>query len=185
MEEWRHIKGYEGIYQVSNEGRVRSVSRYVKGKSNSMRLLKGHILKQIEHGDYIHVFLYVDKIGKWFEVHQLVAKAFIPNPNGYDVVHHKNHNSLDNRVENLEWMLKNKHAEMHSKSRIKKTVYQYTIDGKLVKIWASCGEAAKVLNYNESAISTCCRGRRFEKRTNKWVNSFTYKGYKWSYKKYV
>ena len=184
MEMWRDIRGYEGLYQVSNYGRVRSLDRYVKGKSNSLRLLKGRIIRQIQHGDYLHVLLYRNGVGKWLEVHQLVAQTFIPNPHDYDVVHHKDHDPSNNRVENLEWMPNNEHAAMHAAIRAKErgwgtTVYQYTLDGELVAIFPSTSEAAKQFGFDKNEISICCRGGRH--RNKKWIARKTHKGFKWSY----
>ena len=108
MEEeiWKDKKDYEGIYQVSNLGRVRSLDRfiYVDGKKGKhKKFIKGKILKLIElkHGNYTQVV--VGLCRKRFSVSRLVAETFLPNPENKPEVDHKNTDSTDNRVENLRW----------------------------------------------------------------------------------
>ena len=103
MEEWRDIKGYEGAYQVSSYGRIRSLDRIVERKTGNYKH-KGRILKQNDdtHG-YLKVNLTKHDKKKTFKVHRLVAQAFIPNPNNYTVINHKDENKTNNKVENLEW----------------------------------------------------------------------------------
>ena len=97
---WKNIKGYEGLYQVSNLGRVKSLER----KDNLGRKVNEKILKNrnATHG-YIAVILSKDSNKKTYRVHRLVAEAFIPNPNKYLEVNHKDENKSNNRIDNLEW----------------------------------------------------------------------------------
>lgn len=92
---WRDVVGYEGRYQVSNLGNVKSTIFSKKGKEYLLSLLNGK--------DYLLVKLRKDGKGKMHRVHRLVAEAFIDNPNNFPVVNHKNWDKHDNRVENLEW----------------------------------------------------------------------------------
>lgn len=87
MEEWKMVVGYEGVYQVSSEGRVKNAY--------------GHILKPDTARNGYKRVKFFDK--KKFSVHRLVAIAFIPNPQNKEVVNHKNGIKADNRVDNLEW----------------------------------------------------------------------------------
>ena len=99
-EEWRDIPGYEGLYQVSNLGRVKSLEKIdARGWHR-----KEKILVQIDnmHG-YYQLMLYKNKNKKKISVHRLVALAFIPNPNNYPCVNHKDENPSNNCIENLEW----------------------------------------------------------------------------------
>lgn len=97
MEEWRDIKGYEGIYQVSNEGRVKSLGgeRY-----KIIRILKGYVGRN----GYRVVNLWKDGVPKLLTVHRLVAQTFIPNPDNKPCIDHINTIRTDNRVENLRWV---------------------------------------------------------------------------------
>lgn len=99
-EEWRSIEGYEGLYEVSSYGRVRSLDRYEINNLGYKRLLKGKILSPgIKKDGYFIVSLK----NKNFRVHRLVAQAFIPNPEGLPQVNHKDEDKSNNNVDNLEW----------------------------------------------------------------------------------
>ena len=106
QEIWKDIPGYEGLYQVSSLGRVKSVSRVVVGKDNKIHTLKERILKpQDEHNGYLIVGLCKNGVAKMTLVHRLVAEAFISNVDLFaTTVNHKNEIKTDNRVDNLEWM---------------------------------------------------------------------------------
>ena len=170
MEIWRDVPGYEGLYQVSNYGRVKSLNYKCTGKE---RILK----TSIGGSDHLKVTLSKNGKGKHIYVHILIAVAFIPNPHNYNVVHHIDHNPLNNRVENLIWINHKRHIIEHKG----KIVYQYTLDGELVAVWETASEAAKLLGYNLTEIAHCCNGGYFDKSRNKWHKRETYKGYIWSY----
>lgn len=107
MEIWKDIEGFEGLYQVSNLGRVKSLERTTQLPINKycagFRCQKELILKQFSRSNgYKSVNL--NKNGNnFFTVHRLVAQAFCPNPNGYDTVNHIDENKKNNRADNLEW----------------------------------------------------------------------------------
>lgn len=102
-EKWKPVIGFEGQYEVSNKGRVRSLRRLVDGKRGTKHYRNGCILKPQTGSKYAQVYLRVDGKQKWFYVHRLVAEAFIPNPNNLPQINHKDENKLNNCVENLEW----------------------------------------------------------------------------------
>ena len=160
MEIWKDIKGYEGIYQISNE-----LEKAINNNGGVQILNERIINPHINNRGRLIIRLYANDDVHNYQISRLIAEAFIPNPNNYNVVHHKNHNKTDNRVANLIWIDFAKHTKLHHS----KIVYQYTLDGKLVKIWESQSECGRN-GYNQSAISACCRGEHK-----------THKGYKWSY----
>ena len=107
MEKWRDVRGYEGLYQVSSEGMVRSLDRYVTHSRNPdfNVLRKGKIMSPVNHGNgYLYVSLTMRGKRKNHYIHRLVAEAFVRNPNAFNEVDHKNRNRRDNRAENLRWV---------------------------------------------------------------------------------
>ena len=96
MEEWRDIQGYEGLYMVSNLGRVKSLNYHRTGKER--------IMKPSDNGHgYLFVVLCKDGKDKNCRINRLVAQAFLPNPDNLPEVNHKDENKYNNCVENLEW----------------------------------------------------------------------------------
>lgn len=150
VEEWRDIQEYEGLYQVSSLGRVKSLG---KGNSNNS---KEKILKlDKNYKGYLQINLYKDGKLKHYRVHRLVANAFIPNPNNYEEINHKDENKENNCVENLEWCNRQYNAE-YSKA---KQVQQYTLDDKLINTFPSTHEIERQLGYSCGNISRCCNGK--------------------------
>lgn len=162
MEEWRDIKGYEGLYQVSNEGRVKNIKRNVY-----------RVFNDNGYGYYM-VILSKDGVKKPFYVHRLVAEAFIPNPSNLPQVNHKNEQKHLNFVENLEWCSAKYNmnygtARDRTSEKQRKSVYQYTMEGELVNIFDGVNNC-KSFGFEPACISECCNGNRK-----------THKGYRWSY----
>lgn len=119
-EEWRDIPGYEGMYQVSSFGRVKSLARTMPHKTHGTWNISERILKSFWSGQkdsqYLAVFLHSGRgHQKIFRVHRLVAEAFIPRIEGKDVVNHKNCDRADNSVSNLEWVTPKENAQ-HAKA---------------------------------------------------------------------
>lgn len=161
---WKDVKGYEGYYEVSNLGRVKSLYRN--------KILKPNIVKR----GYLQVKFYDNKC---YLVHRLVAIAFLNNPNNYPQVNHKDENTQNNCVLNLEWCscYYNNHYGSRTKKQIetqtngKKSikVNQYSLDGKLINKWESMAECGRN-GFLSSKVCLCCKGKKPQ-----------YKGYIWKY----
>ena len=104
MEEWRPVVGYEGLYEVSNTGQVRSVGRYYINSLGKKFFLKGKTLSLSDNGrGYLRTNLTKDNKTLSKYIHRLVAEAFILNVDGLPAVNHKDEDKTNNRVDNLEW----------------------------------------------------------------------------------
>lgn len=164
-EVWKPIPGYEGLYEVSNKGRVKSIKKVIVDSIGRKRTIHERIRKATQtNKGYLRVMLCDSKgNNKLLRVHRLVAEAFIPNPENKPQVNHKDEDKTNNHVENLEWMTAKENLNFgtrnarSAKSR-SKPVAQYTKDGKLVKIWQSTREAGRELNISNGNISSVARG---------------------------
>lgn len=176
MEEvWKDIKDYEGHYQVSNLGRVKSVSRTIQSSSGKITT-KDLILKPKNNiGGYLVVNLNKDGSYKTKFVHRLVAETFIPNPNNLPQINHKDENKNNNFVENLEWCTSKYNANYGtrniraSKNKMKR-VAQYDLEGNFIRHWESISTVQRETGMRLSGISGACLG----------INKTAY-GYLWRY----
>ena len=163
---WRDIKGYEGFYQVSNLGMVKSLERTVTRKNGRKFFVKERILKpSTDHYGYLQVNL-CNSSGKVknFAVHRLVCEAFHENPENKPCVNHIDENKTNNVVSNLEWCTykeNNNHGTHNAKvaKALSKPVGQYTRDGELIKIWQSSREVQKQLGFSYGNISQAALGK--------------------------
>ncbi len=143
MEIWEKIKDYDN-YEVSDLGRIRSK--------------KYGILTPIKKDNgYLQINLCRNGIYKTFILHRLVALAFIPNPNNYPEINHKDEDKTNNCVDNLEWCTKSYNMTYNNlpKRRCKK-VKKYSIDGYFLCGYDSLREASEIENLPESSISRSC-----------------------------
>jgi len=115
---WKPINGYEGRYEVSNFGRVRSLDRIIVDSIGRKRNIKGKIIKQcVSNNEYYYVVLYNNNVdGKTIAVHRLIADAFIDNPNNLSTINHKDENRKNNDIDNLEWCTQQYNVE-YSKAK--------------------------------------------------------------------
>ena len=166
MEEWRDIEGFEGKYQVSNMGRVKSLNYNHTGKERVLKAGKSNI-------GYLQVDLCKDGKGKSYKIHRLVAQAFIPNPENYNEINHVDENKENNRVENLEWCdrsyncnygTRNKKSAEKRRNDLKmsKPVVGINKVSGLILEFPSAKEASRVTGVNQSSISACCKGKRYK-----------------------
>lgn len=152
---WNDIPGYEGIYQVSNNGEVR---------------WKNGIRKpQISWDGYFYLKLCKSGLERKMKIHRLVAMTFIPNPDNLPEINHKNEVKTDNRVDNLEWCdrtynnnfgTRNKRAGDGIRKAKQKRVYRYTTSGNYLDSYESAKDAEKQLNICRSNIAECAFGKR-------------------------
>ena len=174
------IKGFEGLYEVSTWGNVRSLDRWIVFKNGKKYFFKGKILKNRKYNTgYLMIVLYKNGKVKTYSLHRLVAEAFIPNPDNLPCVNHKDEDKTNNYPYNLEWCTvkynnnygtrNERAAKANTNGKRSKKVYQYNKKGNLIKIWVSASETGRN-GFNLSHIVECCNGNRK-----------THKGYIWSY----
>ena len=183
-EVWKPIEGYEGLYQVSNMGRVKSLERKVwncKGRGYYMTIHERIKKTSKDSWGYLRVALYKDGKVKNHLIHRLVGQAFLENPMGYDEINHKDENKQNNCVDNLEWCSHSYNNTYNDKAKkagkkaaeklrgrkqteeqIKKKskpVFSVDRDSGLIMWWQSANEAGRVLGINRSHIADCCKGK--------------------------
>lgn len=158
MEIWKDIKDYEGLYQASNLGNIKSVK-------------KNRNLKFINRSDgYYYINLSKKSKVKPTKVHRIIAQTFIENPNNYNIINHIDGNRKNNCISNLEWCTQSHNikeayrmgTKKPNKINIKKRkkVMQFSVNYQLIKIWDSIKEASKELKIKDSNISLVCKNKR-------------------------
>ena len=169
-EEWRDIKGYEGLYQVSNMGRVKSLNYRHTGKE---KILEGY---DNSHG-YLYANLYKDGKRKQCRINRLVAQAFLENPEGYTDVNHRDENKQNNCMENLEWCdrsyninygTRNKKAGKRISEKLSKPVFSVDKETGLIMYWESTREAERCTVIPHQNIIQCCKGKRKSAGNHIW-----------------
>lgn len=198
MEEWKDIVGYEGLYQISSEGRVKSLKRIARNNHT----VDSKIRKpKIDKDGYCCVSLWIDGVSKEHFIHRLVAQAFVPNPENKPCIDHINTDRTDNRAENLRWCTHKENTNnpisrekfLHNRYKVegerrisiykptkeavakmaekhKKPVGMYK-DGNLIKRFDSAADAEREdNNLKFMSISAACNGRLK-----------TYRGYEWKF----
>ena len=170
-EEWRDIQGYEGFYQVSSFGNVRSLDRTIIRSNLKPQFIKGRTLNQLNYKNgYVKVELSHGGFCKRYFIHRLVAQAFIPNPDNLPEVNHKDENPSNNCVDNLEWcthLYNSNYGDRVNKIKTTmklngraKSVLMYDKNGKLIKRFDSINDASNELHIHCGSIVECCQGKR-------------------------
>lgn len=180
---WQDINGYKGYYQISNYGNVRSLDRPVytiAGKG--YRIVKGKLIKgSVNNSGYKMVVLKKENKPKGLTIHRLVALHFIPNPNGFPDVNHKDENKFNNSFENLEWVSHeynmNYGERAERSSRKLRNTRLLSNNGRAVKIinldtkeiFNTILEASIKYNIGRDSISQCCRNKSNSAGSYKWM----------------
>ena len=164
MEEiWKDIEGYEGLYQVSNLGNVRSLNyrrhgyvRCLTTKCNN----RGRLWVELKNGG----------VKKPEQIHRLVGRAFVPNPNGFPLINHKDENPQNNRADNLEWCTASyntqyscdRHPERHRRAFMygDSKIVQVSKSGEVIHIWDGTPDLIRNTKWRTSNIISCCFGER-------------------------
>lgn len=162
MEEvWKSVPGYEGIYEVSDQGRVKSLARETNNQYGKTDIIMS---PGWSPNGYYFVTLCKNGVHKNARIHRLVAEAFIPNPGGLPQVNHKDCDRSNNKAENLEWCTAEyniNYADRNKKAGVKSAipVFQYTKCGEFVKRYDSAVQAEKETGIASQNISKCRAGK--------------------------
>lgn len=182
MEIWKDVVGYEGLYQVSNVGAIRSLDRKKtrnKGKQKVSWKMKTPILRRKD--GYLQINLWKDGEVKTEKVHRIVARAFLGCGEEGQQINHKDWDRTNNRAENLEWCDAKYNAQHKSPEAMSKAggwcgkdrrrpIRQKTICGEFVAVYESAADARRVTGFDSSHIIAVARGKKK-----------SYKGYVWEY----
>lgn len=182
-EEWKDAKGYEGYYKVSNFGRVMSLNYQNRGYAQIL-------IPKVNNKGYEHYELSKNGKHKDFLAHRIVAENFIPKEEGKDLVNHKDENPRNNRVDNLEWCTLsynvnyswNLHPERrkrpknvakkkrgpHTPYKYVKPLIQMDLDENVIAVHNFVHRYCKEMNYSETSITECCKGKRKTAYGYKW-----------------
>lgn len=185
MEVWKDVVGYEGLYKVSTNGRIRSLDRIIPSKAGSRMTRYGKVLSPAitKAGYHLMTFVNHDTVRAQYLIHRVIALTFLTNPDNFPQVNHINGIKTDNRPANLEWCT-GSHNSLHAlklglstipdnKGKFNrgnsKPVLQIDINGTVIKRWPSAMEACRILNIKCSGVITnVCKGRQVTAAKYKW-----------------
>jgi hypothetical protein len=177
MEIWKDVKGYENIYKVSNQGRIKSIERYIKHSDGRKPQYHKELIRkpQLSNKGYLNIRLSKENKLKSYLVHKLVAEAFIPNTDNKQQVNHKDGNKENNNDWNLEWVT-NSENQIHAlkfglKIPFTRKVAKMNLEGEILKVYDSIKSVKKDGFTSENVVSIC-------KGT---YGRYTHHGFKWKY----
>lgn len=172
------VKGWEGYYEVSNLGNIRTVARYAPhSKPGYNRIIYGRMVAtraNKKRSGYVYVRLKVGNSSKTCLVHRLVAEAFILNPNNLPCVNHKDFNTSNNKVENIEWCTHeynshySKHRRPNMRGKYGRRIIAYNMSGEMVGEYGSVRDAARELGCHGQNICSVLSGK------NKYCKGYTF-----------
>lgn len=204
MEEvWKDVNGYEGFYQVSNYGRIKSVDRTVASRGNYINNIKGKILKTFTiYSGYVYACLSKNGSSISKRVHRLMAEAFLEKKEGCDIVNHKDENptnnfifvrddgSVDEEKSNLEWCnqkyninygTRNKRVSEKQRILYGKRVIQYSLDGVEIARYRSVKDAEESTGVISANIRACAGHKLYRNKSGNYTPRFKAGGFKWEY----
>lgn len=166
---WKDIIGFEDLYEVSNLGNVRSKDRIITCKNGVQINLKGKILPQYifyGKGSKPRLRVNLSKNSKQYtkSVHRLVGEAFIPNPNNYPQINHKDEDPSNNNVDNLEWCTTEYNHNYGTRNTrqaksLEKSINVYDLDHNYINSFDSIKKCAEYYHLDNSAITKVCKGK--------------------------
>lgn len=179
MEIYKDVKGFEGLYKVSNYGNIKSLERKEICK-NILRIRGERILKPSLRRGYLFVTLSKNGQKKGVNIHKIVADHFLENIFNYPQIDHIDGDKENNNVENLRWVTAKQNSNNKNSpntflgkkiNKGGKIVLQFDLDDNLINEWVTTMEIQRVLGYQRGNISNCCNG----------LVKTAY-GFKWKYK---
>ena len=173
MEIWKDVKGYEGLYQVSNKGRIKSLNYRRTGK-------EGILQHSLDSYGYLKVTLHKNGKQKYFRIHRLVAEAFIPNVNDLPEVNHIDENKENNHVENLEWCDRKYNNNYGSRNERAST----SMKGKKRKLKKQilCIETGEIFDTSQDVINTMFNGKGSQSNIRNHLNGQRKSAYGYHFK---
>ncbi len=178
-QQWRPIPQYEGLYEISDQGDVRSIAQYTCHHIVTPRPKPRSVKAELTHDGYVRVCLSNRGTHKHYTVHRLVALTFIPNPDNLPQVNHKDENPQNNSVDNLEWCTGKqncnygKHCQrirdrLAIKHHLAKAVAKLDESGNILETYKSINDAARQLGIRGENITRCCKGKYNQSCGYKW-----------------
>ena len=172
MENWKAIAGYEGYYEVSNLGNVRSIPHEVCTKGGVKRMSPGrNLIQKKARNGYMRVHLSKEGEARYHAVHRLVATAFVFNPDNLKQVNHKDENKANNQAENLEWCTRSYNCKYghRNDTMIERRRHEVqSIIGNVIQTYYSIQSASRITGVNAAHICQCCKGERDTAGGMKW-----------------